>query len=494
MTDRSPEAPPRVALPPLITAAAALVAAYAATASRYDYHRDELYFRMLEPAWGYVDQPPLTPLLAQASIAVFGDSLWALRFPAMLCMVAVLWFAVLITREFGGGTRAQTVCAGGLAFAGVSLSMGHMLATATVDLPVWTAVLLFTARALRRGEPRWWLAAGAATGIGLYNKHLVVLLLVSLALGLLAAGPRSVLRSKWPWAGAGLALLIGAPNLIYQALNGWPQLEMASVIAETKGPDARIELLPFQPLLLALMTPIWIAGVVALLRRPRWRAARAIAVAYPALLIIVLVSGGQMYYSLGLVVALFAIGCVPTAEWMRRARRRSGAVAAAVALNTAVSAVIGLPLVPVDELHTTPLPQINSSLPDQIGWQAYVEQVGEVYRSLSEEEAASAVVITANYGEAGAIDRYGEAWGLPAVHSGHNHLHHYGPPAETATVALVVGLPLERLEGFFDDCEAAAVLDNGVGVDNEEQGRTVSVCRGPVAAWSDLWPRFQHYS
>src|SRR5690606_5307301 len=182
MTVRSPEAPPRVALPPLITAAAALVAAYAATASRYDYHRDELYFRMLEPAWGYVDQPPLTPLLAQASIAVFGDSLWALRFPAMLCMVAVLWFAVLITREFGGGTRAQTVCAGGLAFAGVSLSMGHMLATATVDLPVWTAVLLFTARALRRGEPRWWLAAGAATGIGLYNKHLVVLLLVSLAL------------------------------------------------------------------------------------------------------------------------------------------------------------------------------------------------------------------------------------------------------------------------------------------------------------------------
>src|SRR5690606_22256913 len=159
------------------------------------------------------------------------------------------------------------------------------------------------------------------------------------------------------------ALLIGAPNLIYQALNGWPQLEMASVIAETKGPDARIELLPFQPLLLALMTPIWIGGVVALLRRPRWRAARAIAVAYPALLIIVLVSGGQMYYSLGLVVALFAIGCVPTAEWMRRARRRSGAVAAAVALNTAVSAVIGLPLVPVDELHTTPLPQINSSLP-----------------------------------------------------------------------------------------------------------------------------------
>ncbi|HEU5127971.1 MAG TPA: glycosyltransferase family 39 protein [Glycomyces sp.] len=494
MTDRSPEGPPRLARLPLALAAAALTAAYAATASRYDYHRDELYFRMLEPAWGYVDQPPLTPLLAQASIAVFGDALWALRVPAMLCMAATLWLAVSITREFGGGPRAQALCAGGLAFAGVGLSMGHMLATATVDLPVWTAVLLFTVRALRRGAPRWWLAAGAATGVGLYNKHLVVLLLVSLAAALLAVGPRRVLRSGWLWAGVGLALLIGSPNLVYQAANGWPQLEMASVIAETKGPDARIELLPFQPLLLALMTPVWIAGAVALLRRPQWRAARALAVAYPVLLAVVLVSGGQMYYPLGLVVALFAVGCVPAAEWMRRARWRSGAVAAAVALNTAVSAVIGLPLVPVGALGATPLPEVNAALPDQIGWQAYTAQVGEVYAALPEDEAAAAVVITANYGEAGAIDRYGGEWDLPAVYSGHNHLHHYGPPDESATVALVVGLPPQRVAGLFDECATAAVLDNGLGVDNEEQGRTVAVCRGPAAPWSELWPRFQHYS
>ncbi|WP_035737315.1 glycosyltransferase family 39 protein [Glycomyces arizonensis] len=492
MTDRTPQALPRVARLPLAVAVVVLTAAYAATASQYDYHRDELYFRMLDPAWGYVDQPPLTPLLAHASIAVFGDTLWALRIPAMLCMVGILWLAVLITREFGGGRRAQAVCAGGLAFAGVLLFAGHVLATVSVDVLVWTAVLLFVVRALHRGEPRWWLAAGAVTGVGLYNKHLVVLLLISLAVAILAVGPRSVLRSGWLWAGVGLALVIGSPNLIYQALNDWPQLEMASAIAETEA-SAKVEVLLFQPLLLTLMTPIWIAGIVALLRRPQWRAARALAVAYPVLLVIVLVAGGQMYYPMGLVVALFAIGCVPTAEWMRRARWRNWTVIAAVAVNSAVSAVIALPLLPVGELGETPLPDINSSLPDQIGWQTYVEQIGEVYRSLPEAEAASAVVLTSNYGEAGAVDRYGDEWGLPEVYSGQNHLRHYGPPEESATVVITVGIPLQRIEGLFESCEAAATLDNGVGVDNEEQGRTVGVCRGPLESWNDLWPHFLHY-
>ncbi|THV30779.1 glycosyltransferase family 39 protein [Glycomyces paridis] len=467
-------------------ASLALAAVLAATNARYDYHRDELYFRMLDPAWGYADQPPLTPLLAHAATALLGDSLWALRLPSLLCMVGVLWIAALITRELGGGKGAQALCAWGLAFAGVALAFGHTLATATVDLVVWTLVLLFAIRALLR-DPKWWLAVGAATGVGLYNKHLVVLLLLALAVGLLVVGPRKALGSKWLWAGVAIALAVGSPNLVYQAVNGWPQLEMASAINETDGTENRILLVPFQFLLIGLfLVPVWIAGLWALLRKPEWRPLRALAVAYPVLLGVVLATGGQFYYSMGLVIAFYAAGCVPVAAWAR-SRGRRGVLLGAVALNTAVSAVVALPLIPVAEVGDTPIPDMNSTVPDQVGWQVYVEQVRDAAAGLPDD----AVIITANYGEAGAIDRYGAD--LPPVYSGHNALHEYGPPPADAGTVLTVGLPLDRLAAHFTSCEAVAVLDNGV-VDNEEQGETVAVCTGPVLPWDELWEEFQHYS
>lgn len=456
---------------------------------RYDYHRDELYFRMLDPAWGYVDQPPLTPLLGKAAIAILGDSLWAFRFPSILLMVGVLWIAALLTREFGGGKAAQALCVWGLAFAGVALAFGHQLSTNTVDLVVWTAALLFAVKALLRDEPRWWLAVGAVAGIGLYNKHLVVLLLLSLGVAILAVGPRKTLASKWLWAGVALALVIGSPNLVYQAQHGWPQLEMAEAINETDGTENRILLLPFQFLLLGLfLVPVWLIGIRDLLRRPEWRPVRALAAAYPVLLVVTLATGGQFYYPMGLLIALYAAGCVPVAAsattWSRRRILIVG-----VALNSAISALVALPLIPVGVVGGTPIPAMNSSVPDGVGWQAYTDQVEAVVASLP---AADTAIITANYGEAGALVRYGED--LPPVFSGHNELHEYGPPPAATDTVVTVGLDLEGLLPYFDSCERAAELDNGLGVDNEEQGQAIGVCRGPVLAWDELWPRLQHYS
>ncbi|WP_425953635.1 glycosyltransferase family 39 protein [Xylanimonas sp. McL0601] len=459
-----------------------------ALSTRYGYHRDELYFRLLRPAWGYVDQPPLTPLVARG-MASLSDSLAALRAPATLSLLAAVVLVALLARELGGGAGAQALAAWGFGTAATPLIFGHTLLTASLDMVVWAAVLWLVARALLRDQ-RAWLAAGVVAGLGLYNKLLVVALLAAIGVGLALAGPRRVLATRWPWLAVGAALVVGLPNLVYQAVNGWPQLAMGRALAEHNAGDVRVDMWWFQ--LVTLGPPlvvVWVAGMVALWRRPEWRPLRCLVVAYPVLLAFTFVGGAQVYYAWSLLGAFLAAGAVVVARWART-RGRQVAVAALVVLNAAGSAVIALPLIPVDVLGATPFGDINQTARDAVGWPAYVRQVEAAYAALPAADRAHAVVLTGNYGEAGAIDRFGT--GLPPVYSAQNALAAYGPPPANATVAVVVLDGGDAPTRWFARCETVTHLDDGVGVDNEEQGGLVAVCRGPRGGWAALWPRLTH--
>ena len=503
-TTSTPARPDAAELPPLARgpvfgAMAALAVLLGATSQWYGFHRDELYFRMLEPAWGYVDQPPLTPLIARA-ITSLVDEPWALRIPAIVAAVAAVFVLALIAREAGGGRRAQAVAAWAAASASFPMVFGHIFLTASIDLVVWPLVALFAMRALLRADGRWWLVVGLVTGLATYNKLLVVLLVAGIGIGLLALGPWRVLRSPWLWAGVAVAVVIALPNLVYQLANDVPQLRMGAAIADDTEGEGRILTLPFLLLLAGPpLVPIWIAGLVGLFRRPAWRPIRCFAVALAVVVIVTIVGGAQPYYPVGLVEVLLALGAVPTAEWMRTTGRRA-LVWAGVALNAVVSALIALPLLPLGLVGSSPFAAINQTVGDSIGWPAYVSQVAEVVNGSSERAAdASApapVVVTSNYGEAGAIARFGADFGIDpdAVYSGHNELWFQARPPDSAVDVVFVGLDPNRLADHFASCSIEARLDNGVDVDNEEQGVPVVRCTGRTTGWDELWPRLAHLS
>jgi 4-amino-4-deoxy-L-arabinose transferase-like glycosyltransferase len=470
---------PPVAWRRVVPPAVLVVVVLSAFSNGYGYDRDELYFAMLRPAWGYVDQPPLTPLVAHGLSLLYDGGPWLTRIPATLCAAASLVLTALIARELGGGAKAQAWTAWGMATTSAVLLLGHALLTSSLDLVAWPLVCLLVLRAELRREPRWWLVAGAVAGLATYNKLLVLVLLAGIVAGLALVGPRRRLGSPYVWGGAVLTLLLGLPNVVYQLTHDLPQLRMGRALSENNAGDVRVDM---WILLLVLLGPplvvIWVAGLRALWRDPR---VRFLVVVFVVVVVFTFVSGAQPHYPVFILPIPFAAGIVAM-------ERHLGRVWGALfALNGAVSLVLGLPLVPVGSVGSTPIPDVNLLVQDSIGWPAYVRQVTAVYDALPDR--AHAAVLASNYGEAGSVHHYRPD--VP-VFSAQNALYDQDRPPESVTTMVVVGGQYGDVRPLFDRCQVRTHLDNGVDVDNEEQGEPIAVCTGPTAPWTVLWPRLHH--
>ncbi len=495
-----PSAPlPPFATLPVLAVAAALTTLLAAYSGRYGYHRDELYFIECGKhlAWGYPDQPPFVPLVARLMTELAPGSLVVLRLPSALAMGALAAVTALIAREFGGGRFAQVLAAAVIAVAPLVTGSGHLLSTTTFDLVAWALLGWLFVRILRTGNERLWLAAGLVAGVGLMDTDLVAFLIFGVLVGLAAVGPRQHFRSCWLYVGGALALTMWSPYLAWQAAHGWPELAVArSIAAGQSGTSAPWWLiLPEQLVLVSwYIAPIWIAGLVRLFRDPGLRWCRAVGVAYPVLAVAFMATGGKPYYLAAMIPVLLGAGAQPAADWLARrsTRRRRGLLVAAVVLAIA-ELPITLPILPVSVLHETPIVALNYDAGETVGWPAFVREIAAVYRSLPARQRATATVLTSNYGEAGAVDRFGPGDGLPTAYSGHMSFWYWGPPPASAGTVVVVGYARSQL-GFCGSVRLAGRLNNHVGVSDDEQGAPVWVCQRLRASWRAIWPSQRSFS
>lgn len=473
---------------PLLAVSAAVGAVLLALSTRNGYHVDELYNRVSGQhlAWGYVDQPPLVGLIARVETAVFGDTLTGLRVVPALLTCVLIWVAGLTAREFGGRRGGQLFAAVGAGGSLITLNAGHVLTTNGPDLLTWVTLGWLWIRLLRTRDTLLWLAIGAVTGVGLLAKDLVVLLLLVLFAGLLVAGPRTVLRGWHLWAGTGIAVLIASPTVLWQIANGWPQVEMSAALSKALGSDSRIAYVPFQLLLISLfLAPVWIAGMVALLRRAEWRAYGSVGLSYLFMTVLLIAVGGKPEYTGGLLLVLLAAGSVVMERWARSTVRRSLAGTALVG-NAVMSAVLMLPVLPVAVYGSNPvLKELGVFQLDQAGWPQLTEQVAAVYRSLSPQDRAHAVLYGNHYGLAGALDRYGPGYGLPHAYSGQNSYADFGRPADDTNVVIAIGVDRTAFGALFTSCEPSGKFQIDLPV--ADQGTGFLVCRGPREPWPQLW-------
>lgn len=466
-----------------------------ATSMRYGYHRDELYFIVAggHPAFGYPDQPPLVPLLSWAMNALAHDSLLALRAPSAVAAAATTVLAALTAREVGGDGRAQVIAAACTAVSGFALAVAHLVSTSTFDLLSTTLLGWLAVRAVVRGSGPSVLAAGVVVGLGVEAKPQVGLVAVVIVAALVAVGPRSPLRSAWAAGGALAAIALAAPYVIWQQRHGWPQVTVAGNIGGSQE-GGRAGFFPFQLVMVSpVLVPVWAAGLLAPFRRPGWQPLRFVPVTYGLMAVLYFLGNGHAYYLASLYPLLLGLGAIPTAQWTRGAGRKTALLVAAIVLSAGFSGLIALPLLPERALEGSIVMALNPAQGETVGWPRFVDTVTRAWQRIPTIERRHTAIFTENYGEAGAVDILGSGRGLPPAYSGHNGFSEWGrPPAGDTHVLLIGAADRADAAPYFDRCDVLATVNDGVGLNNQEQGNPLLLCHitGP---WAALWPHLVHY-
>ncbi|HEX6419706.1 MAG TPA: glycosyltransferase family 39 protein [Acidimicrobiales bacterium] len=481
---------------PDLVIAGGVLALHLVVAGRYGFHRDELYHLAAgrHPGLGYVDHPPVVPLLARAITGLVGEHLWALRAVAGAAHAAVVVVAASIARELGGDRRAVILAALATATMPLYLAAGSLFQTVVLDQLWWAVVVLLVVHLLKGADPRWWLGVGAVAGVGLQTKWTIAVLGIGLAAGLVAVPPaHRHLRTPWLWAGAAVALVLWLPNLAWQAANDWPALEFTrNNNAQVRDEEGPVGFVLLQVALVGpLAVPLMGAGLVWLWRDVRWR---VLAVASATVALLLLVVGGKAYY-LGPLYALgAAAGAVAAAPWLSARRQRWRRAVGALAANGLIPLAVVVPVAPVD-VYADVLHGVNDELGEQVGWPEMVDMVAAVVDVLPADERADVRVITASYGEAAAIDLYGPSRGLPrgTALSAHNSYADWWPDGEPAGTFVTVRYRPSALAPYCDVLGPVAVVETIGGVANEMAGTPVLVCRHLRVPPDELREALRHY-
>ncbi|HKW56727.1 MAG TPA: glycosyltransferase family 39 protein [Candidatus Acidoferrum sp.] len=480
----------------------------------YDYFRDEFDYMACgnHLAWGYVDQPPLIPALVKVCRFLFGDSLRSIRLVPAIASSALVVLTAMITRELGGRWFAAVLAATAVLIAPVYLSDGSLLTTNCLEPILWMGCAYLAILAIKRNEPRYWLWFGIVAGIGLEEKYSIAVMGFGIVVGLLLTSQRRFLASKWFWLGGLSAFLIFLPNLIWNAQNHWPFLELMRNI-RAEGRD--VVLSPWQYLLQntllihPLTAPVWITGLFALLFSSMFRPFRMLGWCFLVAFTTFVVLHGKYYYLAPIYPMLLAAGAVTTEKGFERLHQPWLRLAALTILLAAGAwfAPVVVPILSIEQFETylqkLPLKvpasehsHMRAALPqhyaDQFGWREIVAETAKAYSELSPGERPGCGIMAQDYGQAGAIDFFGPRYGLPPALSGHQTYFLWGPRGYSGNCLIVLDDDREVLEGLFEKVEyVGASEDNPYAL---ERNIPVFICRGSkFGSLEKVWPKLKKW-
>lgn len=404
---------------------------YAVVLPLYELHRDE-YLHVDQGrhlAWGFVSVPPFTSWIAWIILRLGGSEFWVKFFPALFGALTMLvtW---KIAEELNGKLFARVIALLAVLFSAI-LRINTLFQPNSFDILAWTLMYYLLIRIVNRNDNRLWIWMGVVLALGFLNKYSIVFLVLGLIPALLLSPERTRLLQKKFWLGAGLALVLVIPNLVWQINHNFPVIHHMKELAETQLVNVnRADFLKEQ--ILYFVGGIWlfVFTIYGFIANPELKRFRFIGYSYLFTMALFLFFQAKGYYTIGLYPVLLAIGAIQlertvASGWLRYLRP----VFIILLIGSFFPILkIAFPVVSPEEIKRNEsfykdlgmlrwedgrdhdLPQDYA---DMLGWKELAQIVDSSISAIPNQRYT--LVLCDNYGEAGAINFYTRNTNIQAV-------------------------------------------------------------------------------
>lgn len=399
--------------------------------TEYDLHRDE--FLHLDQAnhlaWGYQSLPPVTSWISYIIKLLGNTVIWVKFFPALFgaMTLLVVWKTI---EALNGNLYALIIGATCIVFS-VLLKLNFLYQPNSLDVLAWTTLYFVLVKYFKSEKSTWLYIGSFVFAIGFLNKYSIVFLILGLLPALIITEQRRIFSKKSLYYSIVLAILLVAPNLLWQYNNNFPVFHHLNELARTQLVNVnRLDFLKHQFFYSSGSVLVIFAGLYALLFYEPFKNIKFLFWSIICTLILFIYLRAKGYYALGLYPIYISLGSVflgniSNTGWKKYLKPIALAIPLVVYLllfnvvfqNKSPEFIIknknaykNIGLLRWEDGKDHELPQ---DFADMLGWKELAKKVDSVYSLLPNKNQT--LVLCDNYGQAGAINYYTKNKELEAV-------------------------------------------------------------------------------
>lgn len=395
----------------------------------YELQRDE-YLHLDQGqhlAWGYISVPPFTSWISYLIHLLGNNVFWVKFFPALFGVGTMILICKAV-EELGGGFFAF-VTAGLAVLLSVILRMNMLYQPNSFDIFFWTLTYFTVVKCISTGNTRWLIVTGVSIGFGLLSKYNIAFLVCGLFPAVILTRHRKLLLSRDFIIGIIIAVIIVAPNVLWQYHNNFPTIKQLQELSDTQLVNvSRLNFLKDQIIYFLGILIVIVLALIGLISYERFRPYRLFLYSYIFTLVLFILLKAKSYYAVGLYPILIAFGCTYLEKISEQKKYLRYLSIGYIIIFTVPFIYLAFPINPPEKIAANPGlyktlgllrwedgkdHQLPQDFADMLGWKELAAKTDSAYSLFDNKDEV--LVLCDNYGQAGAVNYYSSYKSINAV-------------------------------------------------------------------------------